>query len=270
MNLNKLSFRERVLFVDPSIKHVPMGYKRLENKIILRYKNLLSENLGIAVLKSYPWCTGVFQHINTLGEKRRPELRHLGGEKNTIVTHSENKTKYVLDISKITFSGGNRELRKRLVDEVSDGENILDMFAAVGNLSMQVLKHRKVNGILVEKDKYTFSFLKKSVVLNKLSNVNIHNLDCRNIEITNWANRILMGFHNVAESHLKRALDASKNFVTIHIHPLALKNNYSEFSNKYHSWIKNYGARIIDTDVRKIKSYSPNLDHIEIVVSIEK
>ncbi|MCE7735284.1 MAG: hypothetical protein GPJ54_10430 [Candidatus Heimdallarchaeota archaeon] len=268
--MNKLSFRERVLLVDPSIEHVPMGYKRLENKIILRHKTLLKENLGLAVLKSYPWCTSVFQHINTLGENRRPELRHLAGDENTIVTHTENKTKYVLDISKITFSGGNRELRKRLVDEVSDGENVLDMFAAVGNLSMQVLKHRNVNGILVERDDYTFSFLNKSIILNKLTNVDIHNLDCRDIEITNWANRIFMGYHNVAESHLKRALDASKELVKIHIHPLALKNDYSEFSSIYHTWIRNYGARIIDTEVRKIKSYSPNLDHIEIVVSIEK
>lgn len=259
-----------MLLVDPSITHAPKGYKRIENKIILRHKVLLSEKLGIAILKSYPWCTGVFQHIKTLGENRRPKLQHLAGEKNTIVIHTENKTKYILDISKITFSGGNRELRKRLVDEVADGENILDMFAAVGNLSMQVLKQRNVNGILVEQDEYTFSFLNKSIVLNKLSNVDILNLDCRSIEITNWASRIFMGYHNVAESHLIRALDASKKFVIIHIHPLAQKNNYSEFTNKYHSWIRNYGARIIDTEVRKIKSYSPNLDHIEIVVSIEK
>lgn len=259
-----------MLHFDPSLQHLPNGFKRLENKIILRHQTELDKKVGLAVLKSYPWCTGVYQHITTTGENRRPKLVYLAGEHNTVITHTENKTKFILDISKITFSGGNRELRRRLVAEVTDGENILDMFAAVGNLSLQILKHRNIRGILIEKDAYTFSFLRRSVELNKLTNVDIHNIDCRELTIQNWADRVFMGYHNVSETHIAKALEACKKTAKIHIHPLARKNNYSEFSHKYHKWIKDLGSTIIETEVRKIKSYSPNLNHIEIVVSIEK
>ncbi|MHA2097478.1 MAG: hypothetical protein ACW99A_02220 [Candidatus Kariarchaeaceae archaeon] len=265
-----MQFRDRILQINPNLGQIPSGYKRIENKIILRHESELDEDLGKAVLVAFSWCTGVFQHLNTHGENRRPELKYLAGEKNTVVTHHENYTKYRLDISKITFSGGNSFLRKRLKNEISDGENLLDMFCAVGNLSLQVLKHKKVNGILIEKDPYTFQFLEKSIELNQIANCKIYNIDCSDLKFDNWADRILMGYHEINKNHLEAALKASKDRSIIHIHPLAFKQNYDEKVNEYIGWINSLDIKVLNYNVRKIKNYSPNLDHIEIVLSIQK
>lgn len=270
MKISKLQFRDRVFQINPNLKNIPRGYKRIENKIILRNNNILSEELGEAILVAYSWCTGVFQHLTTIGENRRPKLIHLAGDSNTIVTHNENYVKYYLDISKITFSGGNRTLRKRLVDEIKDGENLLDMFAAVGNLSIQVAVHRNINAILIEKDPYTYSFLKKTIEINKIQNTKIENIDCKDIEIENWADRIFMGYHNVTKTHIKAAIQACRLNTIIHLHPLAAKNNHTEWIDKYTSWINQFGVKVVSHSTRTIKNYSPNLDHIEVILTIQK
>jgi tRNA wybutosine-synthesizing protein 2 len=265
-----MPFRDRILKINPDLSNIPNGYKRIENKIILRHQNELDTDLGKVILTVYPWCTGVFQHLNTYGENRRPELKHLAGEKNTIVTHTENFTKYHLDISKITFSGGNSNLRKRLIQEVKAGEHLLDMFSAVGNLSLQVLKHKKVDAILVEKDPYTFKFLEKTIALNNIKNCETLNFDCIDIEVENWADRVFMGYHDVNESHMKAAIKACRALAIIHIHPLAFKGEYNSKIEEYVGWINNLNVRVVNQTARKIKNYSPNLDHIEIVLSIQK
>ena len=245
MKISKLQFRDRIFQVNSNLKNTPRGYKRIENKIILRSDNILSKQLGEAVLVAYPWCTGVFQHLTTIGENRRPELIHLGGDSNTIVTHTENHAKYYLDISKITFSGGNRNLRIRLVEEIKEGVNLLDMFAAVGNLSLQVAFHKNINAKLIEKDPYTFSFLKKTVELNKLKNIEIDNIDCRDLKIENWADHVFMGYHEVNKFHMKSAIQACKNEAVIHIHPLAKKNNFTEWVDEYTRWISELGVKVV-------------------------
>ncbi len=270
MKISKLQFRDRIFQINPNLKNIPRGYKRIENKIILRNKNKLSNELGEAIMVAYSWCTGVFQHLTTIGENRRPMLIHLAGDSNTIVIHKENHAKYYLDIAKITFSGGNRTLRKRLVDEIKDGENLLDMFAAVGNLSLQVIVHRNIKAILIEKDRYTFSFLKKTIEINKIQNAEIRNIDCKDIEVENWADRIFMGYHNVNKTHVKAAIHACRSNAIIHIHPLASKNNQNEWINEYTNWMHQFGVEVLSHSTRIIKNYSPNLDHIEVILTIQK
>ncbi len=265
-----MKFRKKILEINPNITDIPRGYKRIGDKIILRHKNILTNDLGIAIMKAYPWCNGVFQHINTVGENRKPKIIHLAGDENTIVEHHENGVTYILDFGKITFSGGNRHLRERLVNLVKPNEFLVDMFAAVGNLSLQVIHHKKIPSILIEKDPYTYQFLEKTIEKNKIKNTLIINDDCRNINFKNKATRIFMGYHNVNITHLKAAVNILKNNGFIHVHPLSYKNHYNQIIEKYTNWFDKLDVQNSIIMINKIKNYSPNLHHIEIIYKINK
>lgn len=265
-----MKFREKLISVDKNLKNVPRGYKRLGDFIILRSNNLLSPQLGEKILEIYQWCIGVYQHKTTIGEGREPEMILLGGSSNTDILHKENGVLYHLDFKRITFSGGNRGLRKILVDAVKPEENLVDMFAAVGNLSLQPLYYNKNKGILIEKNEYTFGYLKKTMELNKISDIILINDDCRNVDIKNYADRIFMGYHDVDKTHIAKAIEISKDRAILHLHPLTKPNNYEECAKKYLEWIKfnDVGTKLIS--INKIKDFSPGLHHIEVVVEIQK
>ncbi|KKL12699.1 hypothetical protein LCGC14_2533170, partial [marine sediment metagenome] len=50
---------------------------------------------------------------------------------------------------------------------------------------------------------YTFSFLEKTVKINKIKNIEIMNIDCKDAKIENWADHVFMGYHNVNKNHLR-------------------------------------------------------------------
>jgi tRNA G37 N-methylase Trm5 len=265
-----MKFRDQVLAGGTPVGHVPSGYKRVGDKVILRSQKKLTFELGKRILTLFPWCTGVFHHKTTIGESRKPVLLFLAGDPETKVKHRENGVTYIFDIGHTTFSGGNSQLRKRMVDVINDGENLLDMFAAVGNLSLQPLVKRDINALLVERDEITYSYLLESLEKNQIEHSIAKNLDCRDLTLSNWADRILMGYHNVDPSHLRVACNAAKSKAILHLHPLAKIDNYSETINQYQNWIERCSVSITSIDVHKIKNYSPGLQHIEVVFSITK
>ena len=265
-----MKFREKIISVDKNLKNVPRGYKRLGDFIILRSKYLLTSELGEKIQEIYQWCIGVYQHQTTLGEGREPQMIRLSGSSNTEILHKENGVLYQLDFTKITFSGGNRGLRKGLVDIVKPEEILVDMFAAVGNLSLQPLYYNKNRGMLIEKNEFTFGYLKKTMDLNKISDIIMVNDDCRNVDVKNYADRIFMGYHDIDQTHIAKAIEISKDRAIFHLHPLAKPKNYEECANKYLELIKLNNVKTKLISINKIKDYSPGLHHIEILVQIQK
>jgi tRNA G37 N-methylase Trm5 len=140
-----------------------------------------------------------------------------------------------------------------MVNVINDGENLLDMFAAVGNLSLQPLVKRDIEAVLVERDDITYSYLVKTLGKNQIEHNIAKNLDCRDLTLSNWADRILMGYHNVDPSHLRVACDAAKTDAIIHLHPLAKIDNYSEMIKQYQNWIEQCSVSI--TSINTLKSY---------------
>lgn len=265
-----VKFKELVQSIDPSLTGIPSGYQRMGNIVFLRSQKILSNKHGEVIMRALPWCQGVFQYRKTDGEFRKPEIFHLAGSFQTEVLHRENGTLYFLDISKIMFSQGNRELRRIMVSYVRQGEYIVDMFAGVGNLSMQIFKYRKVNGLLIEKSTETFVYLKKTVELNKLFNVELINADCREIQRKNIADRILMGYHEIDMTYIHAALSFARQNAIIHLHPLVERGKEKSRIDALISTFEDKGFKIIDVSFHKIKDYGPNKYHFEVIISISR
>ncbi|MHA2503675.1 MAG: hypothetical protein ACXAE3_12485 [Candidatus Kariarchaeaceae archaeon] len=264
-----MGFKSQIVKDYPHLT-VPAGFKRYGHIMILRHQQVLDEELGHVILQLYSWCKSVYQHHDTEGMSRHPKLRLLAGEDNPFVVYKENGVLYDLDLSRITFSGGNRHLRERLAETVQDGEFLVDMFAAVGNLSMQPLVHREIDAILIEQDPYTFSHLQKTLDLNgKEISVALH-LDCREFTQESIADRIFMGYHEIEQTHLRTALQIAKHVAVLHLHPIIHTNSINEGIENYVNQIRGLGATVTDIQNIKVKDYSPKLEHHELILQISK
>lgn len=265
-----MKFRDRIKQANPDLVKIPTGYKRYDHVMVLRSTDRLSPELGETILSEFPWCRTVYQHTTTTGQSRIPELVLLAGVDEPEVTHRENGVSYRIDLRRITFSGGNRYLRERLVDLVDDGEFLFDMFAAVGNLSMQPLVHRNIDALLVERNPYTFSYLQQTLKLNKLDPQLARNTDCRSVSLTDQADRIFMGYHDVDQSHLATAVQAGTERFTIHLHPIVKVDEWDAMISHHISVLTDLNVIINTTETHQVKTFAPGLEHIEIILEVEK
>jgi tRNA wybutosine-synthesizing protein 2 len=238
--------------------------------MVVRRKGQISTTDLHDLLKKNTKVNSIYQHLGTIGENRRPYLKHIFGDQNTIVSHKENGVVYELDLTKSTFSQGNSQLRRKLLKNILQTETVLDMFAAVGNLSLHIAFHKNIKLLAIEKDQEVFKYLEKNIEINGLTNVEPYNIDCRDFKTDIIVDRVFMGYHNITYDHFKVALRSVKTYGLIHLHPLIYSRNKEEELRKYklrlYFWARLTNHKIEFETIDRVKKYSPNIEHYEVII----
>ncbi len=199
----------------------------------------------------------------TSGKMRSPMYEVVAGDCNTVTTHIENGVQFRLDPIRITFSGGNKRERIDIVNRVQAGEKVVDMFSCVGQFALQIAKSSDALVTAIEINPEAYQFLLENIQTNGLDNrVTAILGDCRDVHPVNYANRVIMGYLHNTELYLPYALDTLiQDGGVIHMHMAIQKNipkkliiEIREICNR-----KGFDSEI---EVRKIKNYSPSVDHV--------
>ncbi len=203
---------------------LPAGYQIIGEVLLLKLQKMKSfkqkQEIASAILSLFPYIKTVCEIKEVRGEFREPDVKILSGNR-TETVHTENQIKYKIDASKVMFSKGNLAERKRIVPLVKEGEVIVDMFAGIGYFSLGIAKFTKAKEILaVEKNPLAYNYLAENIPLNKISNINAIQGDCKTAALSfkNYADRIIMGYFPGTEEFLPYALFMAKNPCTIHFH----------------------------------------------------
>jgi len=198
----------------------------------------------------------------TEGKMRLPGYELVAGDSNTSTTHFENNVKFRLDPLRLTFSGGNRRERTRLVKLVKGGEVVVDMFSCVGQFGLHIAKESDVKVIAIEINPVAYQFLLENIKLNNLEHSVTALLgDCREIHPKNIANRVVMGYlHNTIE-YLPFALDVLvESGGVIHMHMNSPKQRIGDILTEISNRCSNSGY-VSSTQVNLVKNYSPGMGH---------
>ena len=199
----------------------------------------------------------------TSGEIRRPFYEVVAGDCNTVTTHIENGVHFRLDPIRITFSGGNKRERIDIANRVEAGEKVVDMFSCVGQFALQIAKSTDALVTAIEINPEAYQFLLENIQINGLDNrVTAILGDCRDVHPVNYANRVIMGYLHNTELYLPHALDTlirDGGVIHMHmaIHKKILKKSIVEITEICKR--KGFDSQI---QVRKIKNYSPGVDHV--------
>lgn len=103
--------------------------------------------IGETILLYHPKARTVVNRINILDVYRKPEAEVIAGaHSETILV--ENGCRYRIDPTRVMFSFGNKEERKRMAGISDRDEVVVDMFSCVGQFSIPIAKHSKPKALL--------------------------------------------------------------------------------------------------------------------------
>lgn len=201
------------------------------------------------------------------GVTRTRELEHLAGDDSSETIHQEFGSKFKLDVRKVYFSPRLATERKRIVDQVQDGEIIIDMFTGVGPFAVTIARKREVEIYAIDINPEAISYLKDNIKLNTvderikpiLGDVN-EILDHLNV----LADRIIMNLPGRAYEFLPLAMEHLKPGGVLH---------YYQFSSDFDEPVRRIKTaarlrRVEILDKRRVKSRSPGVWHVGIDAKI--
>ncbi len=262
---------------------LPRGFQMISKIILLKLLSELYEKRFIIAkkcLELYPKMESVYYYGGKItGQFRIPEkIEFLAGKDNPVVVHKEHKVMYKFDITKIMFSKGNLNERKKLATLVKPGEIIIDMFAGIGYFSLPIGIHSEAKIIYsIELNPVAFEYLKENVKLNHLEfkiipifgncKEKVKELDENGIA----ADRIIMAVFPAPKDFISSALLCVKDSGTfIHYEGVIEKDNYLEIYDEFDKVAQQNGYQCELIEHRVVKSYGPRLYHIVVDILVNK
>jgi len=208
----------------------------------------------------------------TSGIIRTPSFEYLAGDKNTETIHKELGCYFKIDAAKLTFSPGNHSERERMMNIASEGEIIIDMFSCVGNLSLPIAVYKSPKQLIAaEINPLAFDYLTENIALNKVQNRMKAILGDNRITLRDYygiADRVISGFLESDYKQIQSAIRLCKRGATLHYHEATPISEKDTPINKLMKIASNENREIEMITKRKVKKYSPSIEHIVIDATI--
>jgi tRNA (guanine37-N1)-methyltransferase len=269
------------LSIDENIKKkLPNSFDIIGNIILIKlpaehvkYQKII----GDALFKSHKNIRTVCRINPVSGELRTRKLSIISGDKNTITIHNEYGLKYYIDVSKAYFSPRLATERMRITDNVKSGEIIVDMFAGIAPFSINIAKYANPKKIYaIDKNKYAIEYAKQNIKINNvLDKIEVIHSDAKNVYkiITaknEKADRIIMNLPFSAISFLPYAFKISKNKIIIHYYDIMREEEIDNRIKELKLIAIDNNYKIINLNIKKIKTYSPREFYIGIDITSKK
>jgi len=218
------------------------------------------------------------------GEHRLRELALIYGQNKSETIHKENKCQFKLDVMHTFFTPRLVFERRRIAStNIKANEIIVDMFAGVGPISIQLAKNNEVTIYSFDINTVAYNYLKENIKLNKLKGKIIpDNIDIKDLInpsnklgslLKSNVDRIIM---NLPENSLEY-IDVAcflmkKNGGIIHNYQFCEKPNQIEKAiEDFKKKLNNYNWQIEKIlNAKKVKAYSPKADLVVIDLYINQ
>lgn len=186
---------------------LPAGKEKLIGEALLQ----LHRNIKVVLKKVGKYA----------GEFRTPRLKIIAGEKRKETAHIEHGCRFLLNPEKAYFSARLSNERKRIAEQVKEGESILAMFSGIGVYPIIIAKHKAPKEIFsVEINPAAVTYQQENLMLNKIKNILLIKGDVRKVlpSIKKKFDRILMPLPKGGVDFLGLALSKAKKGTVIHFY----------------------------------------------------
>lgn len=258
---------------EAELAQVPSGWHVLGDIIIVSIPDALDEKkfqIAEALLSMYPKCRSVVRDFGIEGQFRQPKRELLLGS-STETIHKEHGCLFKQDVTKVMYSKGNLEERKRM-SRLGKGEVVVDMFAGIGYFSIPMAVHARPKKIIsIEINPVSFAYLKENVRLNHVEDIITLVLgDCSQAAPEGEADRVLMGYVGITHHYLEPAIKAlKKSGGILHYHETVPENlARTRPEERIKKAAESLGKKVEVLKTRRIKKYSPGVLHVVVDVRI--
>lgn len=206
------------------------------------------------------------------GEFRTRRFRTVAGEERTSTIHKEYGSRFYIDLERAYFTPRLATERSRILDQVKEGETVVDMFAGVGPYSiMFARKNPNIRVIAIDKNPDAVEFLRQNVELNSVPNVEAIEGDA-NLEAEKYAgiaDHVIMNLPHNANDFLDAAVKLCATNGIIHYYDITPEDNLFESSLKLiDEAAKRAGRTTEPVESRVVRSYAPHQFNVCIEVRV--
>ncbi|WP_321418227.1 class I SAM-dependent methyltransferase family protein [uncultured Methanomethylovorans sp.] len=263
---------EKPATLESILGHIPR-YEVIGNIALLESDEGDLETTAAALLKVQPHLHTVLSALSPVeGEFRTRRFTFVKGENTTQTVHREYSCKYAIDMEKAYFTPRLATERSRILEQVKDGEVIVDMFAGVGPFSILIAKGRpSCRVVAIDKNPEAVKFLRHNIELNAVSNVEAVEGDAKE-EAQRYigvADHIIMNLPHTAQEFLGAAIVIAKPGTVIHYYDITPESDlYSTSLGHIESAASKAGFAVELIGTRIVRSYSPHQFNVCIEVKL--
>nr|WP_321497742.1 class I SAM-dependent methyltransferase family protein [uncultured Methanolobus sp.] len=206
------------------------------------------------------------------GEFRTRRFRTVAGENRTSTIHREYGSRFYIDLERAYFTPRLATERSRILEQVKEGETVVDMFAGVGPYSiMFARKSPDIRVIAIDKNPDAVEFLRHNVELNSVPNVEAIEGDA-NLEAEKYAgiaDHVIMNLPHNANEFLDAAVKICTTNGIIHYYDITPEDDLFESSLKLiDDAAKRAGRNTELIESRVVRSYAPHQFNVCIEVRV--
>lgn len=237
------------------------SYELIGEIAVINELTVEEEEAVEGILEHHPSVKTVLLKEEPLqGEFRVGGYRKLYGEE-TETVHTEYGCRFKVDPTEVYYSERFSTERKRVVDQIEDGERVLVMFAGVGPFAVMAAKLADPEKVVaVEKNPAAADYLKENIELNDVEDVvEAYGEDASEVEYGDRFDRIVMPLPESARDFLPLAADLAADGCVIHYYRFLEDENWGRLEEEVEEAI----GRDVEYDVltrEKCGDRGPSVD----------
>ncbi len=193
------------------------------------------------------------------GRYRTRRFVYVAGRRSTLAEYRENNCIFRFDIARVFFSTRLAFERKRVSELVSDGENIVVMFAGVGPFAIEMSKRDRHGSVVaMELNAAACRYMQDNLKLNKVSNVIVEKGDAGRLagKYARFADRVVMPLPASSGRFLKSALGMCKSSCVVHYYAFCRRDGVPELIKRVKGAVESAGRRFRLLSWRVVRPYS--------------
>ena len=179
------SVEEVLRSVLPDTLPIPSSYEMVGHILHLNllpshspYKHLIGH---ILLSKHHPHIRTIVNKTGNIEAKFRFfEMEVLAGDEDTMVLVNEEGCRFKFDYARVYWNSKLQHEHKRIVELVTKGDVVVDVFAGVGPFAIPAAKHKQCQVLANDLNPASFKYLTENAKLNKVDKlISVFNLDGR-------------------------------------------------------------------------------------------
>ena len=250
------------------INFIPDKWEKIGDTAIIKLKDDIEPYKKIIgrVFSEVLNCKSVLRDVSGIsGEYRLPNVENIYGSGNCETIHIENGVRFKLDPSKVMFSSGNMDERRRMAYISKNDETVVDLFAGIGYFCLPMAVYSRPKRIFAcEINPVAYEFLCKNIVLNNVSSIVEPLLgNNRDVAPKNVADRVIVGYFEDTPRFIPTAIECLKNNSgVVHYHDVFSDSiDHDKVLENLQNIADVYDRNADFLKTRLVKSYAPGVSH---------